>query len=56
LLRKIANKFDLLVGERLGLLSLDIDGADKFIFFKHWDGEDGPIITKFNGGYDKWIL
>jgi hypothetical protein len=53
---EVADKLDLLVGERLGLLSLDVDGADKFIFFKHWNGEDGPIITKFNGGDDKWIL
>jgi hypothetical protein len=50
------DQLDLLVGERLGLLPLDVDGADKFIFFKHWNGEDGPIITKFNGGYDKRIL
>src|SRR5262249_28644808 len=28
----------------------------EFGIVKHWNGEDGPIVTKLDGRYDKWIL
>jgi hypothetical protein len=36
-LAKFFHQLYLLVGERANLLAIDDEGADKFIFSKHWD-------------------
>ena len=47
---KIPHQCDLLVGKRLHLLPIDVDGADQHIVLEHWHGEQCADAGQFDAG------
>ena len=47
---KIPHQCDLLVGKRLHLPPIDVDGADQRIVLEHWHGEQRADAGQFNAG------
>jgi hypothetical protein len=52
---KITQKLDLLVDKGVNLLTVNVNHADQFVFFKHGDGEYRPKAAKLHGGNDMRI-
>src|SRR5215472_10712512 len=46
--REILNQINLLVGERLSLLAIDIDSADQTVLLQHRHREDGAIAPELD--------
>ena len=50
LLSEIADKFNLLIGERAYLLAEDSNCTDQLRLLEHWDRQQSSITTESNGG------
>src|SRR6516164_10959842 len=54
LLGEARHQPDLLVGERAHLLTVEIDGSDQLVSFKHWDRDHRSIASQLGSGDDGW--
>src|SRR5262249_33678600 len=52
--REIAEKLNLLIGERANLLTIDYDRSHQLLIFEHRHGDNGASACKLNSADTKW--
>src|SRR6516225_3798924 len=52
---EVLDQLDLLVGERLNLLVIDVDGANQAALLEHWNRQQSSITAELNGGAQQRI-
>src|SRR6516164_5416191 len=52
---EIADQLDLLLSKRAYLLAVDADGANQFLFLKHWNHKESSLATKLDHSDDSRI-
>src|SRR5262249_5449275 len=55
LVSKVRDKLDLLVGESLSLLAIDIDSADQAVLLEHRDHENRASACEVRQGEKHWV-
>src|SRR6516225_787586 len=52
---EVLDQLNLLVGERLNLLVIDVDGANQAALLEHWNRQQSSITAELNGGAQQRI-